>query len=311
MRKKAVVALGGNALIKEGQEGTIYEQFANTREVCKSIVKIIKDGWDVVITHGNGPQVGAILLQNDLAKDVTPPMPLGICVAESEGLIGYMIQQCLSNALHKAGIDRPVVTLITQVLVDENDPSFKDPSKPIGPYYSKEEVDEIKQEGYKIKEYPDGWRIVAPSPDPKSIVEGDIINKMLDDNIIVIASGGGGMPVIEKEGWGLDGLEAVIDKDLASERLAEAIKAQMLLILTNVEKVYLYYGTPKQKALEDVSLKDLKEYYEKGHFPPGSMGPKILAAIRFLESGGKKVIISDVEKGWEAFKGKTGTHIIK
>jgi len=311
MRKKAVVALGGNALIKEGQEGTIYEQFANTREVCKSIVKIIKDGWDVVITHGNGPQVGAILLQNDLAKDVTPPMPLGICVAESEGLIGYMIQQCLSNALHKAGIDRPVVTLITQVLVDENDPSFKDPSKPIGPYYSKEEVDEIKQEGYKIKEYPDGWRIVAPSPDPKSIVEGDIINKMLDDNIIVIASGGGGMPVIEKEGWGLDGLEAVIDKDLASERLAEAIKAQMLLILTNVEKVYLYYGSPRQKALEDVSLKDLKEYYEKGHFPPGSMGPKILAAIRFLESGGKKVIISDVEKGWEAFKGKTGTHIIK
>ena len=311
MRKKAVIALGGNALIKDDQEGTIYEQFANTREVCKSIVKIIKDGWDVVITHGNGPQVGAILLQNDLAKDVTPPMPLGICVAESEGLIGYMIQQCLSNALHKAGIDRPVVTLITQVLVDENDPSFKDPSKPIGPYYSKEEVDEIKQEGYKIKEYPDGWRIVAPSPDPKSIVEGDIINKMLDDNIIVIASGGGGMPVIEKEGWGLDGLEAVIDKDLASERLAEAIKAQMLLILTNVEKVYLYYGSPRQKALEDVSLKDLKEYYEKGHFPPGSMGPKILAAIRFLESGGKKVIISDVEKGWEAFKGKTGTHIIK
>lgn len=311
MRKKAVVALGGNALIKEGQEGTIYEQFANTREVCKSIVKIIKDGWDVVITHGNGPQVGAILLQNDLAKDVTPPMPLGICVAESEGLIGYMIQQCLSNALHNAGINRPVVTLITQVLVDENDPSFKDPTKPIGPFYSKEEVDEVKQEGYKIKEFPDGWRIVAPSPDPKSIVEGYIINKMLDDNIIVIASGGGGMPVIEKEGWGLDGLEAVIDKDLASERLAEAIKAELLLILTNVEKVYLYYGSPKQKALEDVSLKDLKDYYEKGHFPPGSMGPKILATIRFLESGGKKVIISDVEKGWEAFKGKTGTHISK
>ncbi len=311
MRKKAVVALGGNALIKEGQEGTIYEQFANTREICKSIVKIIKEGWDVVITHGNGPQVGAILLQNDLAKDVTPPMPLGICVAESEGLIGYMIQQCLSNALHNAGVDRQVVTLITQVIVDENDLSFKNPTKPIGPFYSKEEVDEVKKEGYKIKEYPDGWRIVVPSPDPKSIVEGDIINKMLDDDIIIIASGGGGMPVIEKEGWGLDGLEAVIDKDLASERLAEAIKAQLLLILTNIEKVYLYYGSPKQKALEDVSLKDIKEYYEKGHFLPGSMGPKILAAIRFLESVGKKVIISDVEKGWEAFKGKTGTHITK
>ena len=311
MKKKAIVALGGNALIKKGQEGTIYEQFENTRQVIKSIVKIIKEGWDVVITHGNGPQVGAILLQNDLAKDITPAMPLGICVAESEGLIGYMIQQCLSNALHKANIDRPVVALITQVLVNEDDTSFKNPTKPIGPYYSEDEIDEIKEEGFKVKEFKDGWRILAPSPDPKSIVEGDIINKMLDDNIIVIASGGGGMPVIEKEGWGLDGLEAVIDKDLASERLAESIDAELLLILTNVEKVYLNYNTPEQKALDNVSLQDLKKYYDAGHFPPGSMGPKILAAIRFIESGGKKVIISDVEKGWEAFQGKTGTHITK
>ncbi len=311
MRKKAIVALGGNALIKKGQDGTIYEQFENTREVIKSIVKIIKEGWDIVITHGNGPQVGAILLQNDIAKDITPAMTLGICVAESEGLIGYMVQQCLSNALHKANIDRPVVALITQVLVDEDDASFKNPTKPIGPYYSEEEIDEIKEEGFKVKEFKDGWRILAPSPDPKSIVEGDIINKMLDDNIIVIASGGGGMPVIEKEGWGLDGLEAVIDKDLASERLAESIDAELLLILTNVEKVYLNYNTPEQKALDNVSLQDLKKYYDAGHFPPGSMGPKILAAVRFIESGGKKVIISDVEKGWEAFQGKTGTHITK
>ena len=311
MKKKAVIALGGNALINEGQEGTIYEQFENTRQAIKSIVKIIKEGWDVVITHGNGPQVGAILLQNDLAKDITPPMPLGICVAESEGFIGYMIQQCLSNALHKANIDRPVVALITQVLVDEDDDTFKNPTKPIGPYYSEEEIDEIKEEGFKVKEFKDGWRILAPSPDPKSIVEGDIINKMLDDNIIVIATGGGGMPVIEKEGWGIDGLEAVIDKDLASERLAESIDAELLLILTNVEKVYLNYNTPEQKALENVSLKDITKFYAEGHFPPGSMGPKILSAIRFLEYGGKKVIISDVEKGWEAFQGKTGTHITK
>jgi len=296
MRKKAVIALGGNALIKEGQEGTIYEQFENTRNISKSIVEIIKKGWDVVVTHGNGPQVGAILLQNDLAKDVTPPMPLGICVAESEGFIGYMIQQCLSNALKKAKINRSVVTLITQVLVDENDTSFKNPTKPIGPYYSDDEVEEIRQEGFQVKKEADGWRIVVPSPDPKSIVEGEIINKMLDDDILVIASGGGGMPVIEKEGWGLDGLEAVIDKDLASERVAEAINAELLLILTNVEKVYINYRTRN---------------YSEGHFPLGSMGPKILAAIRFLEAGGKKVIISDVEKGWEAFIGKTGTHIIK
>ena len=311
MRKKAVIALGGNALIKQGQEGTIYEQFANTREISKSIVKIIKEGWDVVVTHGNGPQVGSILLQNDLAKDVTPPMPLGICVAESEGFIGYMIQQCLSNALQKGKIDRPVVTLITQVIVDENDTSFKNPTKPIGPYYFDDEVTELREEGFQVKEYADGWRIVVPSPDPKSIVEGKIINNMLDDDIIVIASGGGGMPVIEKKGWGLDGLEAVIDKDLASERLAEAINAKLLLILTNVEKVYINYNTPKQKALDKVTLSDLKKYNNEGHFPEGSMGPKILAAVRFLESGGKKVIISHVEKGWEAFKGLTGTHISK
>ena len=300
MRKKAIIALGGNALIKDDQEGTIYEQFANTRQICRSIVKIIKEGWDVVVTHGNGPQVGAILLQNDLARDVTPPMPLGICVAESEGFIGYMVQQCLSNALQKAGIERPVVTLITQVLVDENDSSFTNPTKPIGPFYSDDEVEEIKKEGYKVKKQPEGWRIVVPS-----------INKMLDDNIIVIASGGGGMPVIEKKGWGLAGLEAVIDKDLAAERIAEAVDAQLLLILTNIEKVYLNYNTPCQKALGSITLKELKEYYEQGHFLEGSMEPKILAAIRFLESGGKKVIISDVEKGWAAFQNNTGTHITK
>ena len=311
MRKKAVIALGGNALIKEGQEGNIHEQFANTREILKSIVKMIKNGWDVVITHGNGPQVGAILLQNDLSRDVTPPMPLGICVAESEGLIGYMIQQCLSNALHKANVDRPVVALITRVLVDEDDTSFKNPTKPIGPFYSDKEVKEIEEEGFQVKEYPEGWRNVVPSPDPESIVEGEIINKMLDDDIIVIASGGGGMPVIEKEGWGLDGLEAVNDKDLASERLAEAINAELLLILTNVEKVYLNYGTHNQKALENVSLNEILKFYKEGHFPEGNMGPKILATIRFLESGGKKVIISHVDKGWEAFQGETGTHIIK
>ena len=311
MRKKAVIALGGNALIKDGQEGNIHEQFENTRNIAKSIVKIIKDGWNVVITHGNGPQVGAILLQNDLAKDVTPSMPLGICVAESEGFIGYMIQQCLSNALKKADIDKPVAALITQVLVDEDDPSFEDPTKPIGPYYSEDDAVEVLKEGYQMIRQPDGWRIVVPSPDPKSIVEKDIIKQMLEDDIIVIASGGGGMPVIEKEGWGLDGLEAVIDKDLSSERLAEAIDAELLLILTDVDKVYLHFGTEKQKELDKISLDELKKYYGQGLFPVGSMGPKILSAIRFLEAGGKKVIISHVEKGWEALQGKTGTHITK
>jgi len=311
MKKKAVIALGGNALIKKGQKGTIYEQFANTRRSTKSIVKMIKKGWDVVITHGNGPQVGAILLQNKVAKDLTPAMPLGICVAESEGLIGYMIQQCLSNALKKEHIEKPVIALITQVIVDQDDPSLSHPTKPIGPYYNEDEAIQLRKEGCQMTCQPRGWRMVVPSPDPKQIVEGESIRKMLDEGIIVIASGGGGMPVVEKENGGLDGLEAVIDKDLTAERLAEAVEAELLLILTDVEKVYLHYGTPKQKTLDKISLKELKNYYETSHFPPGSMGPKILAAIRFLESGGKKVIVANIEKGWEALQGETGTLIVR
>lgn len=311
MKKRAVIALGGNALIKDGQKGTIYEQFENTRRSTKSVVKMIKDGWEVVITHGNGPQVGAILLQNKAAKDLTPAMPLGICVAESEGFIGYMIQQCLSNALTKENIEKSVIALITQVIVDKDDPSLSNPTKPIGPYYSEEEALQMITQGVQMTRQPNGWRMVVPSPDPKRIVEGDIIRTMLDDGIIVIASGGGGMPVVEKGNQGLDGLEAVIDKDLAAERLAEAIEAELLLILTDVEKVYLHYNTPRQKAFDKLTLKQLKEYYDKDHFPPGSMGPKILAAIRFLECGGKRVIISNIEKGWEALQGKTGTLIVK
>ncbi len=311
MKKRAVIALGGNALIKKGQKGTIYEQFANTRESCRSIVRMIQDGWDVVITHGNGPQVGALVLQNQKAKDITPEMPLGICVAESEGLIGYMVQQCLLNALKREQIDKAVIALITQVIVDPNDPSLANPTKPIGPYYSEEESFEMLKLGYHMTKQPRGWRMVVPSPDPLRIVEGEIIRKMLDDDIIVIASGGGGMPVIEKEGWGLDGLEAVVDKDLAAERLAEAVGAQVLLILTDVEKVFLHYNTPQQQRLDKVTYNELKEYYLSGHFPPGNMGPKILAALRFLEYGGERVIISNIEQGWEALQGKTGTLIVR
>ncbi len=310
MNKRAVIALGGNALIKKEQKGTIYEQFANTRESCRSIVQMIKENWDVVITHGNGPQVGALVLQNQKAKDITPEMPLGICVAESEGLIGYMVQQCLLNALKREQIDKSVIALITQVIVDPNDPSLTNPTKPIGPYYSEEESFEMLKQGYHMTKQPRGWRMVVPSPDPLRIVEGGIIRKMLDDDIIVIASGGGGMPVIEKEGWGLDGLEAVVDKDLAAERLAEAVGAQVLLILTDVEKVFLYYNTPRQQPLDKVTYNELKEYYLSGHFPPGNMGPKILAALRFLEFGGDRVIISNIEQGWEALQGKTGTLIV-
>lgn len=311
MDKKAIIALGGNALIKKGQKGTIYEQFANTRKLSESIVKIIKDGWNIVLTHGNGPQVGAILLQNNMTRGFLPPMPLGVCVAESQGLIGYMIQQTLYNALIKKDIYKPVVSILTQVIVDKDDPSFKNPTKPIGPYYDEEKLDELREDGYKLKKVKDSYRIVVPSPDPKSIVEKDVIKKLLDQGILVIAAGGGGMPVIEKKDNDLDGVEAVVDKDLASERLAEEIKASLLVLLTNVEKVYLNFGKENQKPIDKINLKEIKEYYKNGEFPEGSMGPKVLAAIRFLESGGEKVIISHVDKGYEAFTGKTGTIITK
>ncbi|HHF58785.1 MAG TPA: carbamate kinase, partial [Thermoplasmatales archaeon] len=299
------------ALIKPGQKGTIYEQFANTRETVKSIVKIIEDGWDVALTHGNGPQVGAILLQNQAGRDLVPPMPLGICVAESQGLIGYMIQQCLSNALRKEGIKKDVVTIVTQVLVDDNDPAFENPTKPIGPYFNEEQALKLLKDGYRMTKQKNGWRIVVPSPDPKAIVEAEVIRKLLDSGVIVIAAGGGGMPVVEKEGWGLDGREAVVDKDLSAERLAEAVGADVLLILTDVSYVYLNYGSEDQEPLRKVNLEEIKKFYEDGHFPAGSMGPKVLAAIRFLESGGEKTIIADIDHAWEALKGETGTHITK
>jgi len=311
MGKKIIIALGGNALIKKNQTGTIQEQFANTRQISSSIVTMIQHGWTPVITHGNGPQVGAILLQNNATRDTIPPMPLGVCVAESEGLIGYMIQQCLRNAMTHAGINTHVATIITQVLVDKDDPSFSNPTKPIGPFYPADKIDQLKEDGYTITQQGNGYRIVVPSPDPLEIVEGPIIKQMLEQNITVIAAGGGGMPVIQKQHWGLDGVEAVVDKDLASERLAEAIQAETMLILTNVEYVYVGFNTDHQQRLTTVSLNEIKKHYDNNEFPPGSMGPKILAAIRFLEWGGKKVIISDVDHPWESLQGKTGTHITK
>jgi carbamate kinase len=311
MKKRAVIALGGNALIKKGQKGTVYEQFAQTRESTQPIIKLIKQGWDIVITHGNGPQVGAIMIQNKEAAHLTPVMPLGICVAKSQGFIGYMIQQTISNALQKEKIHRSLATLITQVIINPDDPALLNPTKPIGPYYSEEEAKQLQKENITLKKTEKGWRMVVPSPDPISVVESEVIKKLVDQATIVIAAGGGGMPVIEKKDWGLDGYEAVVDKDLTSQKIATAIQADLLVILTDIEKVYINYNTTQQQPLDTISLRDIKKYYKEKQFAEGSMAPKILAAIRFLESGGQKVIISDIDNGWKAIQGKTGTHIVQ
>lgn len=248
VRKKVVVALGGNAILKRGQRGDSEVQFENVRGTCRQILKMIKAGYEVVITHGNGPQVGAILLQNEEASGVVPAMSLDVCGAESQGLIGYMIQQSLRNLLEKQRMRVSVATVVTQVLVDENDPAFEKPTKPVGPFYNEEEARRLAMErGFTVVEDSGrGWRRVVPSPDPKGIVEEDAIKLLVESSAIVIALGGGGIPVVRRAGK-LVGVEAVIDKDLAGERLAAAVKADILLILTDVDRVALNYGTADKR----------------------------------------------------------------
>jgi carbamate kinase len=310
-KKTAVVALGGNAITREGEKDTISRQFANTKESLAGIVGLIRDGYNLAITHGNGPQVGNAILRVELAKDNATYLPLQICVADTEGGIGYMIEQCLQNRLREEGINRDVVTIVTQVVVDKNDPSIKNPTKFIGQFYSKEEAKSFaKKSGWVVKEDSKrGWRRVVASPVPLEIVEKKTVKKLVDIGTIAIAAGGGGVPVYRENGE-LKGLDAVIDKDRASAVLAHDIGAELLLILTGVEKVALNFGTLLQRDLDKVTLKDLKEYLVEGHFPPGSMGPKIEAAIQFLESGGKEVIITSIEKAHESVKKKAGTRIV-
>jgi len=304
------IALGGNALLQYGQKGTFEEQLANARLTAKQIVELIKRGYKVVITHGNGPQVGAILLQQEAGSSQVPAMPLHACGAMSQGLIGYMIQQSLINELRKAGIDMPVVTVITQVLVDRNDRAFKNPTKFIGPWYSEEEAKEKDKLGWVMKyDVGKGWRRVVPSPDPIKQVEIEAIRRMVDSGIIVIASGGGGIPVVDERE--LEGVDAVIDKDLAGERLASSLGAEVFMILTDVEKVAINFKKENQKFLDTLTLEEAKKYYEEGHFPPGNMGPKVLAAIRFVERTGKTAIITSLDKATDALDGKTGTRIIR
>jgi carbamate kinase len=307
-----VVALGGNAIIPSGGTGTIEEQREVTARSMEHVADIIQSGRKVIITHGNGPIVGNILERNEAAKDRIPPMPLDICGADSQGGIGYMIQQILGNVLRKRGIGNPVVSIVSQVVVSEDDDAFDDPTKPIGPFYSREEAGRLESsKGWIMREDSGGkgYRRVVPSPTPKEIVESRVISDLLERDTVVIAVGGGGIPVVRRDGR-LEGIEAVIDKDRAASALAGGIGAEKLIILTNVEQVYRGFGTPEQTGLGRIGVSEIRKMYEAYEFPAGSMGPKIRAAIDFVEGGGKVAIISHAATLREAVEGKTGTHIL-
>ena len=313
MKRKelVVIALGGNALIKRGQKGTVYEQFANAREALNDVVELVKQGYDIVITHGNGPQVGNIVIRTEAALGKAYDVPLGVAVAESEGEIGYMLQQTLQNKLMAAGIKKDVVTVLTQVICDKDDPQMKNPSKPIGPFYSKEEIERVKNRGIKIVEDSGrGYRRVVPSPIPLDVVEKKAIKKLISGGVIVIAAGGGGMPVYIDEKGNYEGIDGVVDKDLATAVLAEKIGAKTMVILTSVEMAYLNFNSPEQKPIKKMTVSEAKKYLKQGEFAKGSMAPKIRASIQFLEQGGKRVIITSIDKLLEAMSGKTGTIVI-
>ncbi|MCS7197560.1 MAG: carbamate kinase [Candidatus Bipolaricaulota bacterium] len=310
--KTVVIALGGNALLDPKTNGSIIEQIRTIEQSCQRIAQIIARGYRVVLTHGNGPQVGNLLIQQEEAKELVPPLPLDVCDAMTQGQLGYLIQQKLREALGQLGIiTQSVVTVVTQVQVDPGDPAFADPTKPIGPFYSDRERLLLEQKGYVLKRVGKGakpWRRVVASPEPKDIVELGAIRALLATGSVVIACGGGGVPVV-REGGRLHGVEAVIDKDLASALLASELGAQILLILTNVERVALHFGTPQQVFLDRMSVREARRYLIEGHFPAGSMGPKVEAAIRFVEGGGERAYITSLEKALEALEGRAGTEV--
>lgn len=309
--ERIVIALGGNALQSGNGPATAEAQLEVVKNTCDHIAHISSLGYEIAVVHGNGPQVGRIVMASEAAKEVTPPMPFDVCGAMSQGYIGYHIQQCLKYALNRDNRNVPVVTVATQMIVDEKDPAFQNPTKPIGPFYTEEEAKALEAEkGYTMKEDAGrGYRRVVASPVPKRIVEIEAVNHLWD-HCIVITCGGGGIPVIEKPNGTLEGVAAVIDKDFAAELLAEEVKADILMILTEVEKVAINFNKPDQQELSKLTLEDAAKYVEEGHFPPGSMLPKIEAAMKFVRMyPNKKAIITSLDKAVEALEGKTGTVI--
>lgn len=308
--KTIVIALGGNALQAEGQTPTYENQMNVIRSTARLIAPLARD-HRLLVVHGNGPQVGRILIQNEYAASQTPSNPFDACGAMSQGLIGYPLQQALTAAMHEEGLDKMAATVLTQVVVSGDDPGFQHPTKPIGPFYTQEKADELsKEKGYVMKEDAGrGFRRVVASPDPIRIVEMPAIMALTHQGMVPICAGGGGIPVVEKEG-ALHGVPAVIDKDLAAERLAEDVDADVLLILTAVEQVSLHFKKPDQKDLSSVNPEELKRYMDEGHFAPGSMLPKMKAALRFAESRkGRTAIVTSLEKAVEALHNGAGTHI--
>ena len=305
--RSIVVALGGNALQPEHEDGDIHEQFAHTRESLGAIVALAREGWRIALVHGNGPQIGDELLRNELARAEMPPLPLGVLVAGTAGWIGYMIQQSLQNALERAGIQRQVVTVITQVLVDPED-AKAEPTKPIGRTMTEAQAAEVAAEtGWTVRQSGKGWRRVVPSPIPTGIVEAPIIRQLVEQGVIVISIGGGGTPVFRDPALGLEGVDAVIDKDRAAAVLAAGIGAEALLILTNVEGAYRAFGTPEQELLPELDVQRAEQLLAGGQFGAGSMGPKIEAAAAFLRHGGRVAYIARLDQGLEAVQGRAGT----
>jgi len=308
----AVVAVGGNALIKDKAHQTVQDQYEAAVETMGHIVGMIEMGWDVVVTHGNGPQVGFILRRSELASHELHEVPLDYCGADTQGAIGYMFQQILHNQLLAKSMDKNAVTVVTQTIVDREDPAFKNPTKPIGSFMEEAQAREkIKTEGWTmVEDAGRGWRRVVPSPIPQRIVEADAIQSLIRAGFVVVAVGGGGIPVIETPDGNLVGVEAVIDKDFGSSILASMINADLFLISTAVEKVAINFNKPDQKWLDKLTTSEAKQYIEEGHFAKGSMLPKIQAILKFMELGGRQALITDPEHIMEALQGKTGTWIV-
>lgn len=309
--KSMLIAVGGNSLIRAGEKGTVAEQLANARRTAAAILGLIRAGYHLVITHGNGPQVGAQLLRSERASDQVPGQTLDVCGASSQGEIGYLLMQALSDELAAAGLKTPVVSLVTQTIVSRDDPAMQHPTKPIGPFYSRSDAeDRHRRLGWQIVEdAARGYRRVVPSPEPIEIVEFDIIRRLMNDGVLVVACGGGGIPVVSANG-ALAGVEAVIDKDRASALLAAQLGVDIFAISTDTDYVYLDYKKATQRPLTRVTLSEMQTHFEAGHFPPGNMGPKIESALRFLRAGGKEVVITSYDHLCDAVAGTAGTHIV-